>query len=127
MNEYVFYTLEGGTEAPNPKWEGGNCQYIGRATGDNQSQAVDRLLAENPWIKDAGFNPRKFMVEQVVTDSQRQDIATVVEYLWDDEKRHFEECRDSDPAGKCEDHIYNVLKRLRTLCAGRRIAKAYYC
>ena len=123
MNEYIFYTTEGRAEAPNPDADVDNCQFLGRATGKDSARAKERLLKDNPWIEESGFDPGEILCEQIITDSQRQDIATVVEYLWKDEKRHYEECRGTDPADKCEGHIFNVLKRLKAMCGGRRIVK----
>lgn len=123
MNEYIFYTTEGWTEAPNPDADVDNCQFLGRAIRKDSAQAAERLLKDNPWIEESGFDPGEILLEQIITDSQRQDIATVVDYLWKDEQRHYEEIRDSDPADKCEGHIYNVLKRLRLMSCGRRIVK----
>ena len=36
-----------------------------------------------------------------------RDLGTMIEYLWEDEQRHYEE------DGKPEGHIFTVLKRLR--------------
>ena len=40
MNEYIIYTLEGYTIAPNESIEVENCQVLGFANGSNIDEAV---------------------------------------------------------------------------------------
>lgn len=61
MKRYIFVTAEGTTYAPwnvsideAPETE--NCQMLGIASGENQQEAKQNLLKENPWIIEAGFN-----------------------------------------------------------------------
>lgn len=65
MNEYIFYTTEGYTIAPNENVEINNCQVLGRAFGHNANEALKNLQKENPWILEAGFNEHKFIVKQL--------------------------------------------------------------
>lgn len=58
MAEYIFYTAEGYTQAPNGN-DIENCQLLGRAYGDNTNQALDNLLKENPWIIEHGYDTHK--------------------------------------------------------------------
>ena len=109
MNEYIIYTTEGYTIAPNENVEVENCQVLGCAFGHNADEAQDNLLKENPWISEAGFNPSEFFIKQLLTEEQLTDIKAVIEYLWADEERHYEESEDK------ENHIFNVLKRLKGL------------
>ena len=109
MNEYIFYTTEGHTDAPNDSIEVENCQVLGTMRGSNQEEAQENLLIENPWITEAGFDPAEFIVRQILTNEQRNDISLLVDYLWANEERHFEESEDK------ENHIFNVLKRLKGL------------
>ena len=104
MNEYIFYTTEGYTIAPNENIEVENCQVLGRAFGNNPKEAEENLLKENPWIVEAGFNPAEFFIKQLLTEEQHADIKAVIEYLLADEERE-----DKD------NHIFNVLKRLKGL------------
>ena len=107
MNEYIFYTNEGHTEAPNDSIEAENCQVLGRAKGNHADEALKNLMDENHWIPEAGFNPAEFFMKQILTNEQRHDINVLVDYLWADEERHFEESEDK------ENHIFNVIKRLK--------------
>lgn len=109
MNEYIFYTTEGYTDAPNDGIEAENCQVLGIVRCSNESEAQENLLNENPWITKAGFAPEEFFVRQILTKGQRNDIIALVDYLWADEERHFEESEEK------EKHIFNVLKRLKGL------------
>ncbi len=109
MNEYIFYTTEGHTDAPNDSIEVENCQVLGMVKGNNESEAQEQLLNENPWITEAGFDPAEFLVRQILTNEQHNDIIMLIDYLWADEERHYKESEDKD------NHIFNVLKRLKGL------------
>lgn len=39
MNEYLFYTMEGTTIAPNRDFDLENCQILGRSKGDSKTEA----------------------------------------------------------------------------------------
>lgn len=66
MNEYIFYTTEGHTIAPNEDVEVENCQVLGCAYGNNKDEAQNNLLKENPWIEEAGFSTSEFLVKQLM-------------------------------------------------------------
>ena len=68
MNEYIIYTTEGYTIAPNEDVEVENCQVLGCACGNNAAEAQDNLLKDNPWITEAGFDRAEFIVKQIVSD-----------------------------------------------------------
>ena len=70
MNEYIIYTTEGYTIAPNEDVEVENCQVLGCVCGNNAAEAEDNLLKENPWIAEAGFNRSEFIVRQLLSDSE---------------------------------------------------------
>lgn len=108
-NEYIFYTTEGYTDAPNGSIEVENCQVLGIVRGSNESEAQENLMNENPRINEAGFNPTEFLVRQILTSDQRNDIKVLVDYLWADEERRLEDSEDKD------NYIFNVLKRLKGL------------
>ena len=65
MNEYIFYTPEGFTTAPNENVEVENCQVLGTAKGKDKVEAKENLLKENPWIIEADFTPIEFIVRQL--------------------------------------------------------------
>ena len=72
MTEYIFYTTEGFTE--DPKGEDiENCQLMGRAYGNNQNEALDNLLKENPWIEKQGFDPGEFICQELASTSHSED------------------------------------------------------
>ncbi len=109
MNEYIFYTSEGYTYPPREDIEIENCQVLGRANGKNVQEARNNLEKECKWIKECGFDMEKVISKQILTDENKQDIQEIIEYLWKDEQRHFQEY------GRPKDHIYHTLKRLRKL------------
>lgn len=108
MNEYVFYTTEGITLAPNEDDDIDNCQLLGFVEAKNCSEAKDLLLENNPWIVEKGFSMSKIMVKQVLTKEQKEDIQIIVDYNWDDEKKHYLECGNYP-----KKHIFRILKRLK--------------
>lgn len=65
MKEYIFYTPEGNTTAPNENVEVESCQMLGTAKGKDEREARSNLLKENSWIIEAGFNPSEFMIRQL--------------------------------------------------------------
>lgn len=67
MNEYIFYTTEGHTTAPNEDCEVENCQLMGIASGEDEEKALAALLAENPWILPAGFDPALFICRRLAS------------------------------------------------------------
>ena len=109
MKLYLIYTMEGHTIAPNEEVEVENCQMLGEAYGDNPDEAKDNLLKENPWIAEAGFNRSKFIARQLLTNEQRIAIKEVLDYLWEDEKRHYEKC------GEPDNHIFPFIKILKLI------------
>lgn len=68
MNEYIFYTTEGQTTAPNVDHTIENCQVLGFAKGDNAQQAEENLLNAYPWIREAGFSREHIVSRQVYTN-----------------------------------------------------------
>lgn len=65
MNEYIFYTTEGHTLAPNIDYDMENCQVLGFAKGDDAQQAEENLLNAYPWITEAGFC-REYIISRKV-------------------------------------------------------------
>lgn len=103
-----FYTTEGQTIAPYENIEVENCQVIGRANGVTKKEALSNLLKENPWIIHAGFVPSELIVKQLLTDKLRDDIKTLLECLWNDEEKHYEESEDKSS------HIFGIMKKLKS-------------
>lgn len=46
-----------------------------------------------------------------LTDAETEDLRRVIDYLWHDEERHYEECEASS-SDYLESHIFLTLKRL---------------
>lgn len=81
MNEYLFFTLEGETIAPNNSFDVENCQLLGRVCATSADKARELLLSENPWIDNAGFTSEGIIQEQIATSEQLSCIREVVAYL----------------------------------------------
>lgn len=62
---YLFYTTEGYTQSPD-KREIDNCQVLGQAQGKTQEEALQQLLADNPWILEYNYNPIAIIGYQIV-------------------------------------------------------------
>ena len=81
MNEFLFFTPEGNTTAPNANVEVENCQLLGRIRASSADEARKQLLIENPWIDKAGFTVGEFVQEQIITEEQLSCIRVIVDYL----------------------------------------------
>lgn len=81
MNEYLIFTLEGETIAPNHDVEVEDCQLLGRVQASTAAEAQHLLLKENPWIEAAGFTESGFILEQIVSNEQLSDIRLIINYL----------------------------------------------
>ena len=84
MTDFIFYTTEGFTQAPNGN-DIENCQMLGIAKGKDKVEAKDNLIKEYPWIIEADFNSSEFIVKQLLSDEERVAIKEVIDYMWKDE------------------------------------------
>ncbi len=109
MNEYIFYTVEGYTYPPKEDKEVENCQVLGRAFGKNEKEAKTQLEEKSTWIKDCGFDINEAICKQILTEENKRDINMVLEYLMEEEFRHYQESEEP------ENHIYKVLLRLKDM------------
>ncbi|MBF01425.1 hypothetical protein [Flavobacterium coralii] len=67
MKKYIFITAEGDTTAPNSLCIVNNMQVIGIIEGvNNVDEAKHKLLDENKWIINAGFNTQSFIAYEIV-------------------------------------------------------------
>jgi hypothetical protein len=68
MKKYIFITKEGITLAPNVDIEVENLQVIGIIDNAiNEDDALKKLLQENPWIWESGFNVGEFICYELVS------------------------------------------------------------
>lgn len=65
MQEYIFYTTEGYCQAPDNS-EVENFQLLGFVQGSTPQDAVNRLIEDNPWILEKGYNLREIHHKAVV-------------------------------------------------------------
>ena len=77
MNEYIFYTPEGYTTAPNENVDVENCQLLGTARGKDKGEAIKNLLKDNPWIIEAGFDPSAFVSRQLVIEKKTYQVEII--------------------------------------------------
>ena len=77
MAEYIFYTTEGFTQAPDGE-DIENCQLLGRAYGIDKHDALSNLLNENPWIKERGFEPYEAICKELASSA---NIETKLSFL----------------------------------------------
>lgn len=112
MNEYMFYTFEGFTQSPN-KTDCENLQILGFEKAENLEVAKEHLLVNNDWISKYGFDTEKILSKKILTEESLVSIKTVVDYLWEDEEKKYEEClatnRDVD------NHIFKHLRKLKLI------------
>jgi hypothetical protein len=74
MNEYIFYTAEGFTQAPNSE-DVENLQILGLVKANNENNAFNSLLKENPWIKEKKFSIDSIVSKQILIN--KTDIIDV--------------------------------------------------
>ncbi len=72
MTEYLFYTTEGFTQAPDGD-DIENCQLLGRAYGKDKYDALSNLLKENPWIKERGFEPYEAICKELTSTAKVEE------------------------------------------------------
>lgn len=109
MNEYLIFTTEGFTESPD-NIEVENCQLLGRVTAESKDYAKRNLKKEHAWLEEIGFDVDDVIVEQVFTKENKKDLKQLLDYLWKDEEKHFEE------SNYPQDHIFRTILKLRQLC-----------
>ena len=64
--KFIFISKEGKTKAPNEDVHIQNMQVIGIIENVlNEDEAYKKLLQENPWIWNSGFNVAEFMVYEL--------------------------------------------------------------
>lgn len=109
MNEYLFYTTEGVTFPPNKTADIENCQVLGCSKGKDKSLALQNLLIENQWIEELQYDVSKIIGVQILTQDAKQALQKLVDYLWNDEKKNFEE------SGKSANHVFVIIEQLEKL------------
>lgn len=123
MNEYMFYTFEGFTQSPD-KNNCENLQILGFEKAENLEIAKKCLLANNDWISKHGFDTEKILSKKILTEESLASIKTVVDYLWKDEEKDYEECLVS---GKnVDNHILKHLRKLKLLTEENNKTHEFY-
>ena len=105
MKEFVLYTFEGYTESPTGEMVE-NIQLLGFEKGVSGKQAKENLISRCKWIEEAGFSKYEIESKQLLDDESKELIKMIIEYNWENEKKHYEELPN-------ENHIFLVLKKLR--------------
>ena len=106
MARYIFYTDEGYTVAPNEK-NIDNLQILGTEDGLDEKEAIGNLFKNNTWILESGFSIDKIKCCAIFNPDFIPKINEVVEYLYEDEKRHWEESESP------EEHIFHVINQIK--------------
>lgn len=83
MTEYIFYTTEGFTKAPDGE-DIENCQLLGRAYGIDKHDALSNLLKENPWIKERGFEPYEVICKELASTANAEAKLAFLTNLLDE-------------------------------------------
>ena len=66
MKKFIFLSSEGETIAPKSEFEINNLQVIGIVENVlNEDEALKKLLQENSWIWESGFNVADFIVYEL--------------------------------------------------------------
>ncbi len=107
MAQFIFYTFEGSAIAPNDA-DVENLQVLGIENGLNVNDALNKLLTDNKWIEEYGFSKDEIKHYAIVSDSFLSDVQILIDYLWKNEEKHFEESE------YCDNHMFKILQRLKT-------------
>ena len=107
MKQFVFYTCEGYTESPTQKVVE-NIQILGFEEGKSIKEANKNLLFKRPWIIESGFNEQEIIHKQLLDEKTKSLIKKIIDYNWDEEKRHYERTPVSN-------HIFLILKELKNI------------
>jgi hypothetical protein len=91
MTEYIFYTTEGFTQAPDGD-DIENCQLLGRAFGKDKHDALSNLLKENSWIEERGFEPDEAICNELASTANAEAKLSFLTNLLDE--RQLEEYID---------------------------------
>lgn len=83
MTEYIFYTTEGFTQAPDGD-DIENCQLLGRAFGKDKHDALINLLKENPWITERGFEPYESICKELASTANADAKLSFLTNLLDE-------------------------------------------
>lgn len=83
MTEYIFYTTEGFTQAPDGD-DIENCQLLGRAFGKDKHDALDNLLKKSPWIKERGFDPYEAISKELASTANVEAKLSFLTSLLDE-------------------------------------------
>lgn len=80
MTEYIFYTTEGFTQAPDGE-DIENCQLLGRAYGKDKHDALSNLLKDNPWIEERGFDPNEAICKELASTKDAESLSFLTSIL----------------------------------------------
>lgn len=75
MKEFLIITSEGTTYAPDES-EVENCQILGRIEAENEMQARRKLMDDNPWIEECGYNMDETIVLRVFRYSTNPGVES---------------------------------------------------
>lgn len=107
MKDFIIYTTQGTTCGPNINVDVENCQLLGIMQSNTEEDAINELFDQNEWIRRAGFTKDYVVAKQLFTLSNKEDINEIIDYLWNEEHKHFQE-NEYPP-----NHIFRALKRLK--------------
>lgn len=99
-------------------------QIVGFEKVENLEIAKKCLLANNDWISKHGFDTEKILSKRILTEESLASIKTVVDYIWEDEEKDYEECLVS---GKnVDNHILKHLRKLKLLTEENNKTHEFY-
>ena len=107
--DYIVYTTEGFTQSPTGV-DVENCQIIDFIYDDNsvKEEVIYEYLQSDDFCLKSGFNKDKLKVVSCINDETLGALYDVVRYLWNKEKKDFQEVKDEKKA----DHIFNKIETL---------------
>lgn len=108
--DYIIYTLEGFTQSPTFD-DVENCQIIDFIYDENnlkKAEVINKYLQSNDFCLKSGFNKCHLKVAYRINEKALSALDDVLGYLWEKEKKDYEECEDDKRAS----HIFKKIEIL---------------
>lgn len=112
MAKFIFYTNQEFDIRPNNE-SVEKFQILGFEEGVSEAEATKNLFKNNVWILEKNYLSENINCKLLFEINFLSKLETIIDYLWEDEEKHYYESMDSDSFA--ENHIYNTLKEIKEL------------
>lgn len=104
--DFIFHTdAKNAENYPHTQING--LHILGLEKGKNEQEALDSFLNNNRLIRDGELPIDNIKSKVLLTPETVRNISILIDYLWEDEYRHWEEL-------ECPgEHVFMVLKQIK--------------